>query len=64
MESRKDAQGTRNAGTQMKADAKSTEALGMEDPTTPEESGQKEQKKRPPQSQSRDTLLQLSTWKI
>lgn len=55
MELRKDAQRTRNTGIQMKADAKTSEALGMEYPTTPEESGQKK-KKRPSQSRSRDTL--------
>lgn len=32
MELRKDAQRNRNVGTQLKADAKTSEALGMEDP--------------------------------
>lgn len=47
MEVRKDAQRTRNTGIQMKADAKTSEALGMEYPTTPEESGQKKKKDLP-----------------
>lgn len=46
MEFRKDAQRNRNAGTQLKADAKTSEALGMEYPTTPEKSGQKKKKKK------------------
>lgn len=54
MELRKDAQRTRNAGTQMKADAKTSKALGMKYPTTPEESGQKKKKTSP--VPVRDTL--------
>lgn len=47
MELRKDAQRNRNAGTQLKADAKTSEALGMEYPTTPGESGQKKKMTSP-----------------
>lgn len=47
MELRKDAQRNRNVGTQLKADAKTSEALGMEDPPTPEKSGQKKKTDHP-----------------
>lgn len=56
MELRKYAQRNRNAGTQMNADAKTSEALGTEDPTTREESGQKKKKDLPRHSPSPRTL--------
>lgn len=58
MELRKDAERSKNSEAEMKAEGKTSETPGMEEPTTPQESGKKQTKERtnePPQSW--DTLL-------